>query len=259
VTDFATSADGTRIAYERLGSGPPVVLVSGMFCTRDSTRDLAIALSARCDVLHYDRRGRGESGDTPPYAVERELDDLAAVLAATGGAASVYGHSSGAGLALRAAAAGLPIDRLVLHEPPYGDADGADGARHLAAAVRTALAEDRRADAIGLFLAEMGLPADVLAGMQQDPAMLAVAPTMTNDFEVMGDFEGGTIPEGLAGQVDRPTLVVAGTASPPFFVETAERLAELVPGARLALLEGHDHGAPAEVVGPVVADFVAGA
>ena len=135
---FATSADGTEIAFDRLGDGPPLVLIGGLFCTRARTAELAHAIARRLDgqlsVMNYDRRGRGDSGDIAPYAVEREIDDLRALIDATGGSAAVYGHSSGAGLALHAAAHGVPITHLVLHEPPFGpdDADTVAAARHLA-------------------------------------------------------------------------------------------------------------------------------
>ena len=115
MTSYVTSADGTRIAFDRLGEGPPVVIVSGLFCVRQTTQALAEELAQVFSVINYDRRGRGDSSDTPPYAVEREIEDLGALIEAAGGSAFVYGHSSGAGLALNAAAAGLPITRLVLH------------------------------------------------------------------------------------------------------------------------------------------------
>src|SRR6266536_4143304 len=117
--DTVTSTDSTRIAFDRLGGGTPLILVGGALCDRRSTAALSEALAADFAVISYDRRGRGDSGDTQPYAVEREIDDLAALIAAAGGTAAVYGHSSGAGLALRAAAHGLPITRLILHEPPF--------------------------------------------------------------------------------------------------------------------------------------------
>src|ERR687892_1110996 len=116
---FVPSADGTRIAYETVGSGPPVVLVSGAFGTRMDARELAGALSKRFAAAGYDRRGRGDSGDTRPYAPARELDDLRAVIDALGGSAFVYGHSSGGALSLDAAAAGLPIMKLAVYEPPF--------------------------------------------------------------------------------------------------------------------------------------------
>jgi pimeloyl-ACP methyl ester carboxylesterase len=260
MTSHVASADGTRIAYDRLGSGPPVIVTGGIFCDRHTTRALAERLAEGCTVVNFDRRGRGGSGDTPPYAIEREVEDIAALIAAVGGSAALYGHSSGAGLALQAAARGLPITRLVLHEPPYGpdDDESTGAARRLAAGIGAALAEDRRGDAIALFMADSGLPPEMVEGMTRDPGMLAVAPTMPYDIEVMGDDTGGTIPEDLARSVAVRTLVLAGSASPDFFRDTAERLAELLPDAELAVLQGQDHGAAPEVVAPVVTTFVSG-
>ncbi|MGH2737375.1 MAG: alpha/beta fold hydrolase [Actinomycetota bacterium] len=259
MTSFATSPDGTRIAFDRLGQGPPVVVVGGMFNDRQTTHDLAERLSRRLTVINYDRRGRGESGDTAPYAVEREVEDLGALIAKAGGTASVYGHSSGAGLALKAAVGGVPISRLVLHEPPYGgdDEESQSAARELAESIRTAIAEDRRADAIVAFMTASGMPPGMAEGMAGDPKMLALAPTMPYDFEIMGDSQGGTVPADLVRAIDVPTLVIAGGASPAFFRETAARIEELLPNGRLAVLEGQDHGAPAEVVAPVVEAFLA--
>jgi pimeloyl-ACP methyl ester carboxylesterase len=163
----------------------------------------------------------------------------------------VYGHSSGAG--------GVPITRLVLHEPPYGgdDEESQSAARELAESVRAAVAEDRRADAIEAFLTASGVPPEMAEGMAGDPKMLALAPTMPYDFEIMGDSHGGTVPEDLVRAIDVPTLVIAGGASPAFFRDTAVRIEELLPNGRLTVLEGQDHGAPAEVVAPVVEAFLA--
>jgi pimeloyl-ACP methyl ester carboxylesterase len=258
---YVTSADGTRIAYERFGEGSPLVIVGGLFCDRKTFQPLAEQLAPRFAAITYDRRGRGDSGNTLPYAVVREVQDLAAVIAAAGGVASVYGHSSGAGLALEAAAAGLPINRLLLHEPPYGgnDEESQREARELAETVRVAIAEDRRGDAIKAFLTASEMPPEMAEGASHDPKMLAIAPTMPYDFEVMGDSQGGTIPEERVRAVRVPTLVILGGASPEFFHETANRLVDLLPNGRLTVLEGQDHGAPPEVVAPVVAEFVGSA
>jgi pimeloyl-ACP methyl ester carboxylesterase len=258
MTSYATSADGTKIAFDRLGDGPPVVLVGGIFCTRQTTQALTERLAERFSVINYDRRGRGGSGDTEPYAVAREVEDLGALIAEAGGSASVYGHSSGAGLALNAASAGLPVTRLVLHEPPYGpdDTESTNEARRLAQDVRRAVAEDRRADAIRLFMAASGMPPEMAEGASRDPGMQAVARTMPYDFEVMGDFDGGTIPVDRVRSVDIPTLVLAGGTSPDFFRDTAARIAELLPRGTYTVLEGHDHGAPADVVAPVITEFL---
>lgn len=260
MTSHVTSADGTEIAYDQMGSGPPVVVAGGIFCDRRTTQALAERLADTCTVVNFDRRGRGESGDTPPYAVEREVEDIAALIAAVGGSAALYGHSSGAGLAFHAAARGLPITRLVLHEPPWGpdDDESTGAARRLAADVGAALAEGRPGDAIALFMTDSGLPPEMVEEMSRDPSMLAVAPTMPYDLQVMGDDAGGTIPEDLARSVTVPTLVLAGGASPDFFRDTAERVAMLLPDAELAVLEGQDHGAAPEVVAPLVTKFVAG-
>lgn len=260
--DTVLSADGTPIAFEVLGAGPPLVLVAGMFCTRATLRPLAEALADRFQVAVYDRRGRGDSGGqglVPADAVAREVDDLAAVVGALGGAAAVYGHSSGAGVALQATAAGVAVTRLVLHEPPYGgdDEESTGEAGRMAEEVVAALDDGRPGDAITRFMADMGMPADVLAGMAADPAMLAVAPTMPYDLMVMGDLDaGGAIPEDLVRSVAVPTLVVAGGTSPDFFRDTADRLAALLPDGQLAVIGGHDHGAPADAVAPVVAPFL---
>ena len=259
VVTHVTSADGTRIAFDRLGQGPAVVVVGGMFCDRQTTQGLAEQLAHQFTVINYDRRGRGDSSDTQPYAVEREIEDLNALIAEAGGSASVYGHSSGAGLALNAAASGLPITRLVLHEPPYDsdDEESKREARELAENVRTAIAEDRRADAINLFLTASGMPPEMAEGASNDPKMLALAPTMPYDFEVMGDISrGGAIPEERVRVIGIPTLVIAGGASPDFFRDTATRIADLLPNGNHIVLEGQDHGAPADVVAPLVAEFL---
>jgi pimeloyl-ACP methyl ester carboxylesterase len=258
MTSYVTSADGTRIAFDRMGRGAPLIVVGGIFCDRMKTAPLAEALSASCMVLNYDRRGRGDSGDSPSYAVTREIEDIGALIAAAGGTASVYGHSSGAGLALNAAAAGLPIDRLVLHEPPYGaDEEGSkQGAREMARTIRRLLADDRRGEAISTFFSGVGVPPDLVDEWSKDPRMLAMAPTMLHDYEVMGDFTGGTIPERLVRAIDVPTLVLAGGASLDFFRDTASRIAELLADGRYVVLDGQDHEADPAVVAPVVAEFV---
>ncbi|PSL02092.1 pimeloyl-ACP methyl ester carboxylesterase [Haloactinopolyspora alba] len=258
-TEYVTSADGTPIAFDRHGAGEPVILIGGILCDRQTTLPLAQQLATRVGVVNYDRRGRGDSKDTAPYTVEREIDDLAALIDAAGGVAAVYGHSSGAGLALRAAAAGLAISRLVLHEPPYGAADEQSkrDARELAGNVRDAVEEGRHGDAIARFLTEAGMPPEMVEQASTNPSMQAIAVTMPYDFDVMGDFDrGGAVPEELVRAVRIPTLVISGGASPDFFRDAAAHITELLPNGISAVLEGHDHGAPADVVAPVVADFL---
>jgi pimeloyl-ACP methyl ester carboxylesterase len=259
MTSHVTSADGTKIAFDRLGGGPAVIVISGLLCDRQTTQPLAEQLAQQLCVINYDRRGRGESTDTAPYAVQREVEDIAALIAEVGGQASVYGHSSGAGLALAAAASGLPITKLVLHEPPYSadDEESQQAAREVAENVRAALMKDRPADAIRVFLAAAGMPTEMIEATSSDPTMQGLASTMVYDHEVMGDFAGGTIPEDLVRAIRIPTLVIAGGESPDFFREIASRIVELLPDGRLSILEGQDHGAPADVVAPVVAQFLA--
>lgn len=260
MTSYVTSTDGTSIALDRLGDGSPLVVIGGILCDRGATWPLAEQLATQFSVINYDRRGRGSSGNTLPYAVEREIEDLAALISVVGGEAAVYGHSSGAGLALRAAADGLPITRLVLHEPPYGPDDeySQHEARQLAEAVQSAVEREDRARAIELFFTAAGMPAELVKGMSQDPSLQALAPTMPYDFAVMGDFDGGTIPEAHVRRSKLPTLVLSGENSPEFFTITAVRIAELLSHGDHHVLGGQDHGAAAEAVAPVVAKFLTG-
>jgi pimeloyl-ACP methyl ester carboxylesterase len=164
------SRDGTAIAFERFGEGPPVIVVGGATCDRAMTRPLAEHLGQHFTAINYDRRGRGDSGDTAPYAVEREIEDLGALIAEVGGTASVYGHSSGAGLALHAAAS-LPIARLILHEPPYApdDEESRRTSRQYAENLTALLAKGRRGDAVELFMTTVGTPPEVVARMRNEP------------------------------------------------------------------------------------------
>src|SRR5919205_309515 len=158
--DMATSRDGTPIAFDRLGDGPPVIVVCGAMCDRALMRPTAEELAKHFTVFNYDRRGRGDSGDTAPYAVEREIEDLGALIAEAGGTASVYGHSSGAGLVLHAAAHGLPIAKVVLHDPPYapdGDQKARRSSREYGENLRAMLSKGRCGDAVELFMTLVGM------------------------------------------------------------------------------------------------------
>jgi len=169
--ETVTSIDGTRIAFDRMGDGPPVIAVCGAMCDRTLMRPTAEELAKHFTVFNYDRRGRGGSGDTVPYSLEREIEDIGALIEEVGGSASVYGHSSGAGLALHAAAAGLPISRLVLHDPPYASADEDSRriAREYGKELSTLLSEDRRGDAVALFFTTVGMPREMVDGMRGTP------------------------------------------------------------------------------------------
>jgi pimeloyl-ACP methyl ester carboxylesterase len=261
-----TSADGTRIAFERLGDGPPLIVIGGATCDRVKMRSIAERLAQDFSVINYDRRGRGDSGDTKPYAVEREVEDLAALIDYAGGRASLYGHSSGAGLALHAGAHGLPIDRLILHEPPYSPdrEEERREAREYAKQLQAILSEGRHGDAVELFFTVVGMPPEMVAEMRRNdpgwPTLEALAPTLAYDSEVMGDLSrGGSLPTDLAGRVAAQTLVIVGGASPDWMIETARRVADAVQQGNLEVLDGQEHVVPPDILAPVVKEFLASA
>lgn len=255
-----TSGDGTSIAFERFGEGPPIILVGGATCNRAMTRPLAEELAERFTVANSDRRGRGDSGDTQPYAVEREVEDIGALIAEAGGKASVYGHSSGAVLALHAARV-LPITKLVLHEPPFAldSEEERRTSREYGENLKAILAEGRRGDAVALFMTTVGMPEEMVEGMRGEPwwaGMEAVAPTLLYDSRIMGDISrGGTIPTHMLGAVTTPTLVLCGGASPGWMIDVGRRVADGLPDGRLGVLEGREHVVPPEILAPVLAEF----
>ena len=250
------SADGTVIAFDQIGEGPPIIVVSGAACDRAVDLPIAQALSGHFTVLNYDRRGRGDSGDTLPYAVAREVDDIRALVAAAGGAANVHGLSSGAVLAAEAAAGGLRIDKLIMWEPPFSvDQDGLRRAAAYSNRLTQLLAAERRDDALELFIRQTGAPDHVIAGIRQSPYWqvgLSLAQTLAYDATIMGD---SAIPIGRLGQIGAPALVLSGSASPVFLREAATRAAAAIPGGRVAILEGQDHNVTGEAIAPVVAEF----
>ncbi|MGC0412274.1 pimeloyl-ACP methyl ester carboxylesterase [Streptomyces sp. SAI-163] len=215
------SRDGTRIAYARSGRGPAVVLVSGAMSTGATTAPLAAELSDRFDVTVYDRRGRGESGDTAPYAVEREIEDLAALIEAVGGEASLYGMSSGGALVLRAAASGLPVRRVAVYEVPYAmDDAAARAAAEYTERLTEVLGQGRRGDAVELFLRHTGLGEEMIRGARQSPmwaGMESLASSLAYDDAVLGGQPGALLgdrrdqrpPAGPRGRRERP-LVARG-------------------------------------------------
>lgn len=253
-----TSADGTAIAYERDGAGPAVVLVDGAMCYRASgpMRPLAALLKEHFTVYAYDRRGRGESGDTQPYSVQREIEDLAAVIAAAGGSAHVYAISSGAGLAIAAAAAGAPITRLALYEPPFlAETGGAAAKRGYGERLTELLAAGRKGDAAALFMSYVGLPEQAIAGARSQPfwpVMENVAPTLPYDDEILGD---GAVPRDAAGKITVPALLIDGGASPENLRAGTKAAADAIPGARYATLDGQTHEVAPDALAPVLTGF----
>ena len=259
---MVTSKDGTRIAYEIWGQGPALIAVCGMTCDRTLMRSTAQAFGEYFATINYDRRGRGDSGDTAPYAVDREIEDIAALIEEAGGSANLYGHSSGAALVLRAVAAGLPVERFVLHDPPYSpnDESSQDAARTFALEIRDLLDKDKRAEAIEMTFRGTGMPENMIAEMRESArwqGLIALAPTLAYDSAVMGDIDhGGAIPEDLAARATRPGLVLVGSESPPFMMDVSRRLADLLPAGKLRVIEGQDHVAAPYVLAPIVADFL---
>jgi pimeloyl-ACP methyl ester carboxylesterase len=255
-----TSADGTPIAYERAGAGPAVILVDGALCYRASgpMRPLATLLKDHFTVYAYDRRGRGDSGDTLPYAVHREVDDLRALVAEAGGSAYAYAMSSGGALVLAAAAAGVPLTRLALYEPPYlsGIIDGAaENKKAYGTTLREALDAGRPGDAAALFMTFVGTPAEAVAGMRTQPnwaVFEGVAPTLAYDDQLLGD---GGVPHDIASRVVAPTLVVSGDAGP--LRPVAEATAGAIPGARHVSLPGQTHDVAPDALAPVLVEFFA--
>jgi pimeloyl-ACP methyl ester carboxylesterase len=247
------SADGTTIAYDRRGEGPALVMVTGAFCDRKSFRSLAACLEPDFAVYLYDRRGRGDSSDAGAYAVEREVEDLAAVVSATGGAAYVFGHSSGAALALEAAAAGVDIRALAAYEPPYTGEGGATP--ELAEELRRLAASGHREDAATLFLRTTGAPPQVIDMIKAGPdwpGMLAIAHTLSYDITLCN---GGVAPVDRLAKIPVPTLALAGGASAGWATEAARSIAATVPDGESQALPGQGHGAADEVLAPVLRNF----
>jgi pimeloyl-ACP methyl ester carboxylesterase len=254
--DYVTSMDGTEIAFDRMGEGTPVILVCGGSVDRSSNAPVAELLAGRFLVFNYDRRGRGPSGDTPPYAVQREIEDIDALIGVAGGSACLYGTSSGAALILEAAASGVPVTKLALWEPPYildpALRPPADTARTFAELVSAG----RRGDAVEHFMAKVvGMPAEFVAQSRTQPwwiATEALAHTLEYDATIMGDY---SLPVDRAAQVTAPALVIAGEASFPFMRETAEALAKALPNGRTTTLEGQSHDVAPAVIAPVLEKF----
>jgi len=256
-----TSTDGTKIAYDTQGEGPAVILVDGALSTRQGKQELAKLLAPRFTVYGYDRRGREDSGDTRPYAVAREIEDLETLIDAAGGPACLYGHSSGACLALEATARlGGKVRKLAMYEAPYDD-DPADRKRWATyiARLTEALADDRRGDAVALFMRYVGMPDEQIAGMRQAPfwaSLEAIAPTLAYDHTgILGPDRA--VPAARAARIPTPALVMAGGAGAPFMRVTAETLSKAMPRAQFRTLDGQAHDVDHAILAPVLAEFFA--
>ncbi|MGW5556184.1 alpha/beta fold hydrolase [Micromonospora sp. NPDC003944] len=259
VVEQVRSADGTPIAFERSGAGPAIILVGGAFGDRNATRDLSAALAPDFTAFGYDRRGRGQSGDTAPYEVGREIDDLAALIAAAGGSAAVYGISSGAVLAALATAQGLSVTGLVMFEPPFQVGSHVGVRPDITPQLIELIAADDRDGAVATFLsASVGLPAEQISAMRSQPmwaGLTAVAHTLVYDAIVTA---GGRLPADRLGAVTTPTLGVDSTGSPQWLRDASRAAAEAVPGGRSVSLDGGYHDVPPTTLAPVLREFLLG-
>ena len=253
------SKDGTVIGFNMLGKEEPIILVDGALCSRSfgPMPKLARVLSSHFAVITYDRRGRGESGDALSYAVEREVEDIEVLIAAAGGTASLFGASSGAVLALAAAASGLNVKKLAMYEPPL--VAGAGGHRPPAdseAQLTRLVAEGRRGDAVKFFIVDMvGMPAISTYIMRILPIwtkLKAVAHTLPYDVALLGDF---SISSKRPGSVRVPTFVIGGEKSPVELRSAVSAVANAIPGAVLRMLKGQTHNVSVKALAPVLTEF----
>jgi pimeloyl-ACP methyl ester carboxylesterase len=263
--DQVTSKDGTSIAYDGQGNGPAVILVGGAFVDRSENAPLAAELARRYTVYNYDRRGRGDSGDTLPYALEREIEDLEALIAEAGGSAHLYGVSSGGALVLEAAAAGVAADRLAVYEVPYNLADDSSQRhREYVEALEAALAQGRRGDAAALFMHMAGASEEMIEGARTSPlwpGLEAIAHTLVYDAACMGDNRP---PTARLATITQPTLVATGGASPDsfvggggdFFARAADAIAAAVPHAERRTIPGQTHSADPKVLASALERFL---
>lgn len=248
--ETVTSPDGVTIAYERSGSGPALVIVNGALSTRQTVAPLAPLLESDFTLYRYDRRGRGDSTDADSSTPQREVEDLAAVAKATGERPCVFGQSSGGALALEAAAAGVGMRSLVVHEPPY--VPGPPTSPETADALAELTAAGDRDEAVERFLRSTGVPDAMLAQMRASPAwqpMLAMAPTLPYDVRVLN---GGRVPTERLARLEIPVLATAGTLSPPWALESVRTVAAAVPGGEHRTLEGQAHTVAPDVLASVL-------
>ena len=254
------SKDGTTIAYERSGTGPAVILVDGALCSRSfgPSPKLAPLLARHFSVYAYDRRGRGQSGETPPYAPAREVEDIAALLEAAGGSACLIGLSSGGALSLEAAASGLPVTKVVAYEPPYVDDSGERGGAAHEGQLKRLIADGNRGGAVKYFMKDMvGLPSPMVVMMRLMfwiwSRLEAVAHTLPYDAAVMTTFK---IPRSRFASIAVPVLVMNGSKTDPRLREVARTIANAIPGACHRELPGQTHNVKPDVLTPAAVEFL---
>lgn len=256
--DKTTSIDGTIIAYDKTGNGPALILVLGALNSRKSGAKLAKLLAARFTVISYDRRGRGNSTDTAPYSVQREVEDIAALIGAVGEPVCLYGHSSGAALALEAAIdLSKKIGKLAIYEVPYALDDNArKAANEYYETLKKLLAAGRKDDAVALFVKSVGVSDKQIQAMKRMPmwkGLEKLAPTLAYDSEVLG--EGHALLAARLSTITIPTLVMHGGAGAPFMRDVAREISEAIPQAQLRTLADQTHGVSPKVLAPILEEF----
>ncbi len=257
-----TSKDGTRIAYDQTGQGPALIIVAGAFQNRMAMSVYAEPLLKHFTVYNYDRRGRGESGDTQPYATEREIEDIDALIREVGGSAFVFGGSSGGVLTLDAAAHGSNITKLAIYEPPFVVDKSRDPVpEDIVDQLKEMIVSGRRGDAAETFMTKGSLmPTDMVANMRTQPfwpSVEAVAPTLVYDAMIMdGTMRGAPLPKDRWAAVKIPTLVIYGGAGPAWSRNAAESLVKLLPRAERQALEGQFHELTPDALTPVLEKFL---
>jgi pimeloyl-ACP methyl ester carboxylesterase len=254
------SRDGTKIAYDKVGQGPLVILVLGALNSRKSGAKLSGLLASRFTVISYDRRGRGDSTDTQPYSPEREVEDVAALIDEADGPACLYGHSSGAAVALKAATnLGRQVRKLAIYEAPYAlDAAARRAAKDYDRQLKKLLASKRHSDAVVLFIKAVGVSDRQIQAIRKMPrwrGLEAMAPTLAYESAVLG--QGHSLPTALLAGVATPTLVMHGGAGAPSMRDAAKAISEAIPNAQLCTLAGQTHGVRPKVLAPVLEEFFA--
>jgi len=253
-----TSKDGTVLAYDRLGEGPALIVVGGALNDRQNTAELAEMLAPHATVFNYDRRGRGDSGDTPPYTVQREIEDLEAILEVAGGSAMLFAHCTAGMLALEAVGQGLPITRLALYEPPYivGDSQ-LRLTEEFKQLLTTHLDKGEPGEAVAHFLIRtVGYPPEAVPkfrAMPIWPKLEELAVTLPYDVTLAAD--NWIPPQTRLDQVTLPTLLIYGTGTSPWQIESVKELGQRLPNSETRVLEGSNHDLEAEAVAPVLTEF----
>lgn len=262
---YTVSVDGSRIAYERFGAGPAVILVSGALNDRTGRASgvpLARLMASDFTVFAYDRRGRGASSTTLPYSVEREIEDLGALVNMAGGSSALFGMSSGCALVLAAAAAGVRATKIALYDPPFStDAAAEKRAKTYDARLRELINAGDNDGALALFLSTIGMPPQMIDGMRNGPAwrpLRGLAPSLVHDSAVLNNHEGAPVPAARIGRIDVPILVIAGEASPPSLLQSSQAVAAAARQGSYQVLPGQTHDVAIDVLTPVLINFFSG-